>query len=328
MTRKSRRPRYQRSDNPPPMKFQKRDGQLLHALHDYELLGRRHVKYLFWPDSSTRAMEMRLSLLYHNGYINWPSDQQRRNKPIPEPVIWLGWRGAVWIAGQSGLDVKAPKKGTEHYLRPFSKHLRGKGFRWLREPRWMQLEHDLAIVDFRLAVEEAATKLPFLKLEEWIPEGTWLSDHDVVEYQVKAKDGEFSVRKKGIRPDGYFSIVDHNRKIKGSAVRSRFLLEVDMSTHPRSRFGREKAAPGVAYIQSPEYKDRFGYQSGRWLVVTTGNLRMRNLMHQTKKETGTDAKSFLFTTFSHLKTENILTDLIWHRISREEPLALFSKSTS
>jgi len=318
-----RRPRYQRAEDPPPMRFQERDGLLIQALFDYEILARRHIKRMFWPYASTRAMEMRLSLLYHNGYINWPNEQQRRTKPVPEPVIWLGWRGAVWLASQFGLDVSLPKRGTEHYLRTYAKDLREEGFRWLREPRWMQLKHDLAIIDLRFAVEEAANGSNFLKLEEWIPEGFWLSDHDVIEYQVKARDGEILTKKKGVRPDGYFSIVDHAHKIKGSAVRSRFLLEIDMSTHPRLRFGREKAAPGVAYIRSPEYKERFGYQSGRWLVVTTGEKRMKNLIQHTKKEIGPDAKSFLFTTISHLTTANVLSDPIWYRFDRDEPLGLF-----
>jgi hypothetical protein len=34
----------------------------------------------------------------------------------------------------------------------------------------MQLEHDLAINDFRLAVEKSLRALPHLALEEWIHE--------------------------------------------------------------------------------------------------------------------------------------------------------------
>jgi hypothetical protein len=309
------------------MVFQERDGLLLLALYTYEVLSRQHIKSMFWPRASWRAMEMRLSLLYHNGYINWPNEHQRRTQPIPEPVVWLGWRGAIWVAGHYGIDIESPTKNTEYQLRIFSRKLRHQGFRWLREPRWIQLTHDLWVVDFRMAVENGIAKNPTLSLEEWIPEGVWLSDHDVIEYGYKGRDGEIIRKKKGIRPDGYFSVVDQKRQIKGSAVRSRFLLEIDMSTHPNRRFGREKAAPGVAFIRSPEFKARFGYQSGRWLVVTTGEVRMRNLMRLTHQYTGSDAKVFFFTTFAHLVTENILTDPIWYQIGRDNPLSLFPNPT-
>ena len=61
-------------------------------------------------------------------------------------------------------------------------------------------------------------------------------------------------------------------------------------------FGSEKALPGAAYISSPEYKDRFGQNSGIWLVVTTaGERRMENLMSHTKKIVGTHTNLFYFT---------------------------------
>ena len=40
-------------------------------------------------------------------------------------------------------------------MRTMARNLRAQGFRWLREPRWMQLAHDLAVVDCRLAIERA-----------------------------------------------------------------------------------------------------------------------------------------------------------------------------
>ena len=136
------------------MSFQERDGKLLHKIHQYEIMPRRYIKDLFWPDASWRAMEMRLSLLYHNGYIDWADEQQRRIHALPESIVWLGWRGAIWIANQNGIYVKQPKTFTEHQMRNLSKNLRRKGFRWLREPRWIQLAHDLNVVDFRIAIEE------------------------------------------------------------------------------------------------------------------------------------------------------------------------------
>jgi len=54
------------------MRFQDRDGAILQAIHENDgVLARRHLKALFWPKVTKQAMEQRLSLLYHNGYLNW-----------------------------------------------------------------------------------------------------------------------------------------------------------------------------------------------------------------------------------------------------------------
>jgi hypothetical protein len=102
----------------------------------------------------------------------------------------------------------------------------------------------------------------------------------------------------------------------------RLLLELDNSTHANERFGREKVAPGLAYIKSGEYKARFGANSGRWLVVTTGERRMTNLMRQTHQVAGRGAKVFLFTTFDQLENGNILTDPVWYQVGSEKPMSL------
>ncbi len=55
----------------------------------------------------------------------------------------------------------------------------------------------------------------------------------------------------------------------------RYLLEIDRSTEDNPRFFREKILPGLAYIKTKAYEERFGHRSGRWLVVTTGEKRLR-----------------------------------------------------
>ena len=133
----------------------------------------------------------------------------------------------------------------------------------MREPRLIQLEHDIAVIDFMLSIKKAITETHMLILENWITDGTFRSSMDVIEFEVKGKDGILITEKKGICPDGYFEISDERRRINGSPARARFLVEIDMSTHDNPSFGREKAIPGVAYIKSTAYKNRFGYNSGR-----------------------------------------------------------------
>lgn len=304
------------------MRFQNRDGEILVAIYERDgVLAKRHIKEMFWPHATLRAMEQRLAKLKKYGYITWPTPQQRVTKPIPEPIVWLNWNGILYIAGQQGISVTEPKNDSENQIRILEKKLRGLGVRWQREPRWSQLEHDLAVVDFRLAVEKAVSQLP-LTLETWLPEGVFLADTDVIRYVHRGEKG-----RRGVRPDGYFTIVDE-RRANHQKKRQRLLLELDNATHSNTKFGKNKAVAGLKYINSEEYKARFGFNNGRWLVVTTGKVRMDNLRQQTYKEIG-NSNQFLFTTFEHIeKAQNVLTDPIWF-IAKEkgeavEPVALFN----
>jgi hypothetical protein len=270
-------------------------------------------------------MEIRLSKLYQADYITWPSNDQQKNNPIPEPVCWLGWRGALFIAGLFDVSVPQPTGTNENQLRSLQKNLREHGINWVREPRWSLLKHDLAVIDFRFSIEKEVIELPDLILENWKYETEFRSDPDVVTYTAKDRNGDFRQLKKRVLPDAYFEIIDEDRRKKGEAHRVRFLLELDMSTHDNPSFGREKVAPGVAYIKSAAYKSRFGYNSGRWLVVTSGRqIRLRNLMLQTKENAGQDSSLFFFTSIKDIENGYPLTSPIWRQFGREEPRLLLT----
>lgn len=300
--------------NPKPMRFQQRDKEIIFAIYKHDgMLARRQLKAMFWPTSTNQAMERRLSLLQQNGYLDWPSKQHRGLHPISEPIIWLGWRGVMQIIGEMEIIIEPPSNHGENQLRLFARRLRDKGIRWQREPRWSQIAHDIAVNDFRLAVEWAANIWPSLTLETWLPEGEFLTDTDRITFNTTNRNGKHIQQKRGIRPDGYFELLDHLRQINGSPARARFLLELDNSTHPLDRFGKEKAIAGLAYIRSKEYKERFGFNSGRWLIVCKSQLRMENLKEQTENVLKNDARHFLFTTLESAVPEKVLNSPIWLR---------------
>lgn len=312
-----------------PIVFQTRDEELLRCLYESDgILARRQVKYLFWRERSWRAMEKRLSKLQQNHYIAWPSDVERKIYPIPEPVIWLGWRGAITLAGRIGLNLQIPDKVNEYNLRKLEKRLREEGFSWVRQPRWSQLHHDLTIVDFKLWLYASLEKASNYSLEEWKNESAFRSDLDFIDYQVKTRDGAVVSKRKGVCPDGFFSIVDLQRKAKGEPSRALFLIEVDMATHDNPSFGSEKACAGVAYIKSKVYFDRFGSNTGRWLVITTGETRMRNLIQQTKDIVVRDGEAFYFTTFQRMRGNNLLFSPIWRTVRSPDMESLFSTSNN
>ena len=84
-----------------------------------------------------------------------------------------------------------------------------------------------------------------------------------------------------------------------------------MATHDNPSFGIEKAAAGAAYIRSAEYKNRNGSNAGRWLIITTSDIRMGNLMQQTHEKAGKNSSLFFFMTFSDFFTNNVFLEPIW-----------------
>ncbi|MFH2039951.1 MAG: replication-relaxation family protein [Chloroflexota bacterium] len=278
-------PRYGRIPDPPPMRLTGRDQHILEAIHAYDgLIGFSQIQRMYFSCKS--QAERRMMLLYQHKYVNRPNFDER--KRLPEMVYWLDKRGAEIIASLEGSSLAE--------------------FTWRKEPRWFQVEHDLAVNDFRLDLLEACHSNPDVTLETWVPESEFWSYPDKVVYTYQ--DNKM---KRNIRPDGFFILTTGEHRI-------RYLLEIDRSTEDNPRFLREKILPGLAYIRSQAYEDRFGHRSGRWLVVTTGERRLRNMLQQAHRG---DAKGlFYFTTFDKITNKSILLSPIWRRVDREEHIPL------
>jgi len=276
------------------MLLTERDKRIMETVHAFDgVLADYQIRRLFF--TGERQTRGRLSMLFQHGYLEKPSRAQRAG--LPCMVYWLGKRGATYVAGLQGLGLKE--------------------FPYRREPRWAQLAHDLAVNDFRLDVMEACQESSDFNLEQWIPEGEFWAYPDRVEY--RQANGQKARRL--IRPDGFFVI-------KRGRHYSRLLLEIDCATEDNPRFAREKVLPGVAYLRSREYKQRFGFQSGRWLVVTTSERRMHNLKQQTEIAAGKDAQVFLFTTADKVTRQSVLNDPIWLRGGDDKPSSLLPNSNT
>ena len=306
------------------MRFTERDGQILDAIHAYDgVLARRQIKQLFWPESSWRVLHRRLAYLHYHSYIAKPDLDDRKIRPIPEPVVWINWRGALHLAGKSGIKVQSPNGSNEYQIRKLRTQLRKSGFRWLREPNWSQLSHDLTVVDIRLALQNACVTNSDLEITEWVNESVFRANPDVIEIINRYKSNTRKI-KRGVIPDGAFLFSDLRRKRQEKPYKGRFLLELDMASHDNSSFGMEKAAVGVAYVKSDAYRKRFGSNSGRWLVVTTGSVRMKNLIKQTKQCAGDGANLFFFSTLDLLEEEDPFISPVWFKVMQDEPVSLLS----
>jgi hypothetical protein len=247
------------------------------------MLGFSQIRRLFFTGKS--QAEERLKLLYQNGYLNRPNRGQRMR--MPEMVYWLDRAGAEIVASLTGTPVN--KLG------------------WRREPRWFQVEHDLAVNNFRLDLIEACHDDAEISLEVWVPESEFWANPDTIVYTNKGKEIW-----RQIRPDGYFMLATPKLYL-------RYLVEIDRSTEDNPRFFREKILPGMAYLNSEEYGDRFGHRSGRWLIVTTTERRLRNMLSQAERKT---KGLFYFTTYDKLSSKTILHAPIWKREDRKELVPL------
>src|SRR5258706_13813706 len=111
-------PRFSRAENPPGIRFQLRDEDILEAIYGYGgVLAKRQLKEMFWPDKSWRAMEKRLSKLYHNGYLNWPNQEQWRRGSVPQTLCGLEVRSGPPLGSRPGLAIQTHGKHQEKQIR-------------------------------------------------------------------------------------------------------------------------------------------------------------------------------------------------------------------
>ena len=254
------------------------------------VLSDEQIKRMFFTGMS--QLQFRMRLLYQNGYVARPD--RRRRASIPRMVFWLTEHGAAYVAGLSGTPLAE--------------------FSYRREPKWLQLTHDLAVNDVRITLMQACQSNLGVVLEEWIPQSHFWAHPDRVEFQLP--DGK--QEKRYIRPDGY-AVVTH-----GSYV-ARLLLELDRATEHNPRFGVEKVIPGIAYVRSDSYRRRFGFNSGKWLVITTSERRLQNMKRACERVAGSGAGLFYFTTLDRVAADTIFSSPIWYRGGGEEPIRLLQR---
>lgn len=267
------------------MRLTQRDKLILEIIHSRDgMLSFSQIQNLFFTGKS--QTKKRLMLLYQNGYLNRPNREQRRR--VPEMIYWLDKRGAEIVASMNSLSVNE--------------------LRWLKIPRWFQVEHDIAVNNFRILMRKACANDNDIELTEWTSEREFRSFPDKISYTYQGRQ-----LKRNIIPDGYFMLTTPEHHI-------RYLLEIDRSTEDNPRFLREKILPGLAYVGSDAFEKRFGFKRGRWLVVTTGERRLGNMLRQAKRA---KAKGlFYFTTYDKLNADTLLHAPIWQREDRAESVPL------
>ena len=286
-----RRKPYQRSASPSPIRLTSRDKHILETIHAFDgILSLHQIDRLFFSGIGRSQPRARMRLLFDNGYVQMPNPESIHQVSRDETIYWLDRKGASLVAGFQGKSFAQ--------------------FKWRRKPRFSQIEHDLRVNDFRIAVREGCQLRPDLQLKMWLPESEFAVEPDRISFETSA--GKKTSR--SVRPDGYFMIKCQSQF--GRKKPFSFLLEIDMGSEDNPRFAREKVLPGVAYLKSSKYAERFGQPYGRYLVVTSGERRMLNMKAQTERNGGSGL--FYFSTFADMAAESVLTSPIWFLASHDE----------
>lgn len=81
--------------------------------------------------------------------------------------------------------------------------------------------------------------------------------------------------------------------------------------------------PALPTSAAESYKRRFGYNSGKWLIVTTGERRLQNMKRSAELVAEANARLFYFTTMDRVTPGLLLTQPVWQRGGEDVPAALF-----
>ena len=249
-------------------------------------------------ETTSEALDVRLGKLAQAGYIH--KLERWKREAFDYGIYWLTKQGAREHAGDEWKDHVFPNN-----------------------PDFRQTEHDMAIVDFRLHVEQNVNKHDWLELVEWTNQSIFKEDPDRVPF-VK-RNGKPDSR--NMIPDGFCLIRDHRlekRKRNGESREVRVFLELDMGTKDRNKMMDEKVIPGIAYIHSDVYKQRFGGAHGWWLYVCADEDTMMLLKRKTDlyvnqklKTDHKDYRNMFWFTHADYITDDVLTAPIWYRSGRD-----------
>ena len=274
--------------NQRPIRLTSRDRDLIHTVYRYRVLRREQLERLCFP--SKNAANARLVRLYQHGYL------ARRRLPLEygqgssQWLYLLGGRGARLIAETEGVPLEqlAWRRTQNHVSTLF-------------------LEHTLMVNDLRICVRLACDRSAH-EIEHWLTEAQLRAQRD----HVWIETGRGNRRRVALVPDAYCVLSDGVR-------RARFFFEADRATESNGRW-RQKVEAYLRYVRSGQYRQRYGSDCLRVLVVTTGEKRLGNLLRTTDQA---GAKGLLwFTTLDQVAPQTVLGGAIWRVPGRPTPRVL------
>lgn len=298
------------------IRLQRRDVELLMALHTARYMTAPQIAALFWRESKPGTKDPHASKLRAS---------QRRLRQLAEEELVRRIEIPVKMGEGRKPYVYALAKGAVPILE--SVGISGDDVEWKQKPREENspfLEHLLASVDFRIALTLACEQHPDVTLVEWMDERELKRDPDRVE--IKSKRGK--QQSVAIVPDAAFTL--RIVQAGGKAGRIFRFVEIDRATvtvEPskwKRRGWAKKVRAYLSYLDRrtvrqgggavTQFTARYGAPTARILTVTTTDLRLANLKAATEKVGG--GSLFWFTTFEQVTSETVLTAPIWQEAGK------------
>jgi len=212
---------------------------------------------------------------------------------VTEIVYWLDEKGAAAVAAAQGTDPAE--------------------FSWQDGLNWPLLAHNLKINRFHIDIIQACETSPTMTLQRWVTAREFWAYPDSMPSTIRSQ----KIGGPGIRPDGFFQL---RRDLPDRTDEFAFVLEIDTPTGNSSPLDSGENLPGMAYLRSKSYQQRFGIRYGRWLVVSTDQSRVNQLRDRAHRADGKGL--FYFATRDAVKPETVLTDPIWWVDNADEPICL------
>lgn len=288
-----RLPRYKRAATPPNMALTARDEDIIRWVYELRFATQEQVQQLLFSPTTASSCRRRLTLLYHNAYLD------RRLIPLRSR---FGANRAAYCLDKRGADLLAflAGSGTQVNWRPAD-----------NDRELYFLSHTLATNDVRVAATGAAKHQGYVLT--WIDEQTLRTKamRDLVE------DPKRPGERLAVIPDGYFPLASENRPLG-------FAVELDRGTVEEKRFKAKVRALGEWKVTGA-YQKRFGTDSLRVLFVVAENPRDPNRLARVKGWTEAEGGQSLFWFARHeqLTSATILTSPVWQVAGRSGLYSLF-----
>jgi hypothetical protein len=266
----TRLPRFRRASEPPIFRLTDDDVEIVRQLARHRFLRSTHIAALV--GRSLDRTNDRLSCLFHAGYIDRPRAQLDYYPTSGSaPLVYaLADRGARLLIERDGIEfanVEWSRKNREAG-RPF-------------------IEHQLAIVDFSVALQHAVRNRPDVRLIRpdeimaVLPERT-RNVRNLFSFKVKVAQRGL-VRERAIAPDFTFGLV------LPSGSHRYFVVEIDRGTMPITRsnlmqtsFEQKMRAYLIAHA-AKLHERNFGWNTFRVLTITTDDRRMRSMREASRR---------------------------------------------
>lgn len=285
----TRLPRYKRASSPPPMQLTARDIRILHSVCDMRFLTREQIQRLYFSPSTASYCKRRLSLLYHNAYLD------RLYLPTTNA---FGASKAVYTLASRGASVVAQNRKMERKALDWRPSLNSRELYFIR--------HTLATNDFHIALLRAAGDSQ--QTLSWTDERA-LRRREMKDY---IDDPKHHGRRIAVVPDGYFTI--------GGAQGwpSAFAVEIDRATVEEKPF-KEKIRAYGEWKLTGAYERRYGTSSLRVLWVVADFARDLNRLQRMKRWTEAEGgrSLFWFAALDQLAPSTILKGHVWQIAGRE-----------